>query len=138
MARRTSIQAPTQRNSPANTNTEILREASDITCRRKRRRLLPRRSSISPRLESKVSAFKGWCERVSEWSIHDAHNQNERWNRNLLQRLGQRSAHCVQPWLAAVVRRLGLADAVLPRTWLSCHCSRPPRPWPIESGVGRS
>ena len=60
---------------------------------------------------------------------HD-HNQGRR--RDLLQGLGQGPAHRVQPRLAAVGRRLGRADAVLPQSRLSRHRARPPRPRPLQ------
>ena len=58
------------------------------------------------------------------------HDHYYRWHGNLLQGLGNRSAHRVQPRLAAVGRRLGHADAVLLRTRLPRHRARPARPRP--------
>ena len=50
-----------------------------------------------------------------------AHYHNAGWRRDFLQRLGKRAADRVQPWMAAVIRRLGRADAVLPQSWVPRH-----------------
>ena len=52
--------------------------------------------------------------------------------RDLLQGLGHGPADRVQPRLAAVRRRLGHPDDVLPAARLSRHRPRPPRPRPVR------
>src|ERR1700690_1698081 len=49
----------------------------------------------------------------------NANDYNERWNGNLLQGLGQRTANCVLARLAPQRGRLGRANAVLWPAWLS-------------------
>ena len=66
-------------------------------------------------------------ERIDRYAIvianflgeHDEHRHDQRWRRDLLQGLGERTAHRVQPRMAAVGGRLGRAAAVLPRQGLS-------------------
>src|ERR1700733_11546689 len=58
---------------------------------------------------------------------HDhGHDHHDRRRRDLLQGRGGGSADRVQPWLATVVRRLGLPDDVLPAAGLPGDRSRPP------------
>ena len=52
---------------------------------------------------------------------------------DLLQGLGQRTADRVQPWLAAVGRRLGCADDVLPVARISRDRARPARSRPLDT-----
>src|SRR5262245_41333294 len=55
---RTRIPAPTHGNFPADTSTGSSRAALGTTCRRKLRRLLRKRSSMSPELESGLVSLK--------------------------------------------------------------------------------
>ena len=64
-----------------------------------------------------------------------AHDHDKRRHRNLLQGLGLGSAHRVQPRLAAVGRRLGRADAVLPQQQLPRHRARSPRSRTVHAGL---
>lgn len=64
---------------------------------------------------------------------------NEGWRRTLLQGLGaaRRPGDLLPSWLATEFRRLGCADAVLPRRGLSRSGPRPPWPRSFQPGLGR-
>src|SRR5712672_4518250 len=55
------------------------------------------------------------------------HDHDDRWHGDLLQGLGLGPADCLQPRLAAVSRRLGHPDALLPAARLPRHRPRPAR-----------
>src|SRR6516164_11404024 len=74
---------------------------------------------------------------ITEKEPHNDYDHNQRRCPDLLQRLGPRPTHCLPPWLAAQLGRLGYPNAVLRPAWLSRDRYRPSRPRTLEPGVGR-
>src|SRR5215510_5002324 len=65
----------------------------------------------------------------------DEHDPDEGRNSALLQRLGDRSAGRLQPWLAVERRGVRRSDVLPGLARLPVHRARPPRPWPLEPTV---
>src|SRR5690349_190655 len=70
--------------------------------------------------------------------VAHADSHDERRGPDLLQGLGLGPTNRAQSWLAALGRRLGRSDAVLPRPGLSGHRARPPWARPVEPDRRRS
>src|SRR5215211_7335240 len=67
-------------------------------------------------------ATNPFTEKENSNALHHDRQRKLRQHRSLLQRLGQRTARGLQPWLAAERGRLGGPNDVSGLPWIPLHC----------------
>ena len=88
-------------------------------------------SNDDPRNVNSTAAPGSATKLLAERRRYHEHDNNERWESNLLQGLGERTTSGLQSWLAAKLRRLGCTNAVLFTARLSRHRPGPARTWAL-------